>query len=103
MPGLLLTSLTLRATARLISDCDFFVGADGGLMHCAVAANVPGVALFGRVQPNLRLPPDTEMQSLYDGSDVNNLGPQAVAEAIRTRWFTSVSPGPGASRQVPAA
>ena len=79
-------ALTLRATARLISDCDFFVGADGGLMHCAIAANLPGVVLFGRVEPNLRLPPETAMQPLYDADDVNNNSPQAVAEAIRARW-----------------
>ena len=89
--------LSLRATARLVSDCDFFVGADGGLMHCAVAADLPGVALFGRVEPNLRLPPETAMQALYDADDVNNNSPQAVAEAIRARWTASAVTGPGVS------
>jgi ADP-heptose:LPS heptosyltransferase len=80
----------LRAAARLVSDCDFFVGADGGLMHCAVAADLPGVALFGRVEPKLRLPPETAMQALYDADDVNHNPPQAVAEAIRARWTASM-------------
>lgn len=79
-------ALSLRATARLISDCDFFVGADGGLMHCAVAANLTGVVLFGRVLPSLRLPPEMDMQAFFDASDVNNISPQAVAEAIRKKW-----------------
>ena len=86
-------ALSLRATARLVSDCDFFVGADGGLMHCAIAAGLPGVVLFGRVEPNLRLPPETAMQAFYDAEDVNNNSPQAAAEAIRARWMAPPSPG----------
>jgi ADP-heptose:LPS heptosyltransferase len=89
--------LSVRATARLVSDCDFFVGVDGGLMHCAVAADLPGVALFGRVEPNLRLPPETTMRALYDADDVNNNSPQAVAEAIRAHWIASAITGPGVS------
>ena len=89
--------LTLRATARLISDCDFFVGTDGGLMHCALAANLSGVALFGRVLPSLRLPPETDMQALHDSDDVNNVSPPAVAEAIRSRWAFMLFAGPGGS------
>jgi hypothetical protein len=83
-------ALSLRATARLFSDCDFFLGADGGLMHCALAADLPGVVLFGRVAPNLRLPPETAMQAFYDAGDVNNIAPEAVAEAIRERWAAGV-------------
>ena len=80
-------ALSLRATARLISDCDFFIGPDGGLMHCAVALSVPGVALFARSQPNLLLPPNTDMQTFYDASQVNNIAPQAVAAAVSFRMM----------------
>ena len=55
-------------------------------MHCALAVDLPGVVLFGRVMPSLRLPPETKMQAFYDASKVNNISPQAVAEAIRTGW-----------------
>jgi hypothetical protein len=89
--------LSLRATARLISDCDFFIGTDGGLMHCAVAANLPGVALFGRVLPSLRLPPETGMQALHDSDDVNNISPLVVAEAMRNRWASMLLAGRGVS------
>ena len=89
--------LSLRAAARLVSDCDFFVGTDGGLMHCAVAADLPGVALFGRVEPNLRLPPETAMLALYDADDVNHNPPQAVAEAIRARWIAAMITDPRVS------
>jgi heptosyltransferase-2 len=87
-------AVSLRATARLISDCDFFVGPDGGLMHCAVALGVPGVALFARLHPDLLLPPETDMQALYDGNEVNNFHPQTVAEAIREHWQRKVSRQP---------
>jgi ADP-heptose:LPS heptosyltransferase len=83
----------LRATGRLIFDCDFFVGTDGGLMHCALAANLPGVALFGRVLPSLRLPPETDMQALHDPDDVNKVSPLAVGEAIRNRWASMLFAG----------
>jgi heptosyltransferase-2 len=79
-------ALSLRASARLIADCDFFVGTDGGLMHCAVAVDLPGVALFGKVPPNLRLPPEPAMRTFYDASDVSNISPEAVAEAIQVDW-----------------
>jgi len=79
-------ALTLRATARLISDSDFFVGPDGGLMHCATALSVPGVALFARLRPDLLLPPATDMEAIYDGSEVNNISPQTVVEAIQRGW-----------------
>lgn len=81
-------ALSLRATVRLISDCDFFLGPDGGLMHCAVSLDVPGVALFARLGPNLLLPPKTDMHPLYDLSNVNNTPPRAVIEAFRKRWDT---------------
>lgn len=55
-------------------------------MHCAVAVNLPGVALFARLPPSLLLPPQTEMQAIYDASEVNNISPQVVAEAIRKGW-----------------
>ena len=80
---------TLRATARLISDSDFFVGPDGGLMHCATALSVPGVALFARLRPDLLLPPATDMEAIYDASEVNNIAPQAVVEAIQQGWQRS--------------
>jgi ADP-heptose:LPS heptosyltransferase len=88
-------ALSLRATARLISDCDFFLGPDGGLMHCAVSVDVPGVALFARLRPNLLLPPKTDMQPIYDPSNVNNIPPQEVAEAVRNRWAALEMASPG--------
>ncbi|MCX6928983.1 MAG: hypothetical protein NT154_38090 [Verrucomicrobia bacterium] len=88
-------ALSLRATARLISDCDFFIGPDGGLMHCAVALDVPGVALFARLPPWLLLPPKTEMKPIYDGTNINSISPQAVAQAARNHWAALMQAGAG--------
>lgn len=75
-------ALTLRQTARAIAACDFFMGTDGGLMHCAVALDVPGVAIFGKFLPQLYLPPQSDMQAIYDPANVNNVPASIVAEAI---------------------
>ena len=76
------STLTLRQTARVIADSDFFMGPDGGLMHCASALGVPGIAIFRWLMPHLLLPPHSDIQSLYDPADVNNVSPDIVAEAI---------------------
>jgi heptosyltransferase-2 len=78
----LVGKLTLRQTAGALAACDAFLGTDGGLMHCAVALDKPGVALFGRFSPQLLLPPRTNMHPIYDALDVNNIPPAAVADAI---------------------
>src|SRR6266705_6115259 len=75
-------ALTLRQTARAIADCDFFLGTDGGLMHCAIAMGVPGIAIFGKNPPELYLPPQSDMQVIYDPTGVNSVQPSIVAEAI---------------------
>lgn len=85
--------LSLRATARAIQECALFVGSDGGLMHCASALDRPGVALFGRIRPELRLPPVSGLRGLYDAADVNGNDPSIVADAILDRWRASASAG----------
>jgi hypothetical protein len=75
-------TLTLRQTARVIAASDFFMGTDGGLMHCTLALDVPGVVIFGKVPPQFYLPPRSDMQTIFDPLDVNNVSPNIVAEAI---------------------
>jgi hypothetical protein len=76
---------SLRASARAIADCDFFLGCDGGLMHCAAALGVPGIGLFGKIKPQLRLPPESTVRSLYHALDVNQIEPEAVANEV-LKW-----------------
>jgi heptosyltransferase-3 len=42
--------------AAAIARCDFYIGNDSGLMHCAAAAGVPTLGLFGPSYPHLYSP-----------------------------------------------
>lgn len=42
--------------AAAIARCDFYIGNDSGLTHCAAAAGVPTLALFGPSWPHLYRP-----------------------------------------------
>ena len=47
----------LGEAAALIAQCDLFIGNDSGLLHMALAADVPTVAIFGATPPAQLLPP----------------------------------------------
>ena len=42
--------------AAALSLCDFYIGNDSGLMHCAAAAGIPTLGLFGPSWPHLYRP-----------------------------------------------
>lgn len=42
--------------AACLSKCDFYIGNDSGLMHCAAAAGVPTLGLFGPSYPAIYRP-----------------------------------------------
>ncbi|MFK7838795.1 MAG: glycosyltransferase family 9 protein [Bdellovibrionales bacterium] len=42
--------------AAMIARCDFYIGNDSGLMHCAAAAGVPTIGLFGPSYPHIYAP-----------------------------------------------
>ena len=42
--------------AATIARCDFYIGNDSGLMHCAAAAGVPTLGLFGASYPHIYAP-----------------------------------------------
>ncbi len=44
------------AAAAALSLCDFYIGNDSGLMHCAAAAGTPVLGLFGPSYPHLYHP-----------------------------------------------
>lgn len=44
------------AAAASLSLCDFYIGNDSGLMHCAAAAGVPTFGVFGPSYPHLYAP-----------------------------------------------
>ncbi len=82
-------ALTLRQTVRALAECDFFVGTDGALMHCANSLDMPGVTVFGKFLPKLYLPPKSKMQAIHDPVNVNNVEPAMVAEAVlKHSWMS---------------
>lgn len=42
--------------AATLARCDFYIGNDSGLMHCAAAAGVPTIGVFGPSYPHLYSP-----------------------------------------------
>lgn len=52
----LIAKVNPALAACCISYCDFFIGNDSGLMHCASALNVPTLGLFGPSYPQIYAP-----------------------------------------------
>ncbi len=90
--------------AAVLSRCDFYIGNDSGLMHCAAAAGVPTFGLFGPSYPHIYRPwgenaayaatPETFDELIdFDGYDVKTVGSlmdslsvDMVKEAIEKSW-----------------
>lgn len=70
--------LNLIKTAKAISQSDFFLGADGGLMHIAAALDCPGIGLFGYFRPELRLSPDSVINSVFAENQVDDCPVEAI-------------------------
>ena len=70
----------LLDTAALISQCQQFLGPDGGLMHVAIALGRPGLALFTGVDPRLRLLPGTAMATLFTPDGLHSLAVDTIAK-----------------------
>lgn len=52
----IIAKTTPGEAAACISKCDFYIGNDSGLMHCAAATGVKTLGLFGPSYPNLYAP-----------------------------------------------
>ncbi len=80
--------LALPEVVRCMHECDAFLGADGGLMHLAVACDLPGLALFAEIDPAMRLLSGTRLRSLSADGAIGSLGPLRVAD----EWLQAVFP-----------
>ena len=76
---------SLRECHRLISRCALTIAADGGLMHLAVAAGRPVVALFqGGILSRWRLPPADAKRAIQSNtSNVSDITPERIGLAAR--------------------
>lgn len=90
--------------AACLSLCDFYLGNDSGLMHCAAAVGVPTVGVFGPSYPHLYAPwgahchfvstPETFDELIdYEGYSaatcgclMETLSVEMVKEAIKKNW-----------------
>ena len=74
---------SLPEVFEILHRAEVAVCADGGLLHVAHAAGTPTVALFAeRIQPEYRLTPANRSLALYSRSEVSDIAPGRVAEAI---------------------
>ena len=62
----LIDALPIEETARVLSECDLYIGPDSGLVHLAMAVGTPAVGLYGPVIPDVAF------------------GPRAILRAIRS-------------------
>jgi heptosyltransferase-2 len=60
--------MTIAQTAMVLKKSSLFIGNDGGLVHLAHALNVPLVAFYGPVSPEVYgpFPPSTEAVAIYN-------------------------------------
>ncbi len=90
--------------AAAIARCDFYIGNDSGLMHCAAAVGVPTFGLFGPSYPHIYRPwgknaayistPETFDELIdfeeYDSKTtpclMNSLSVDMVTRAIKKSW-----------------
>jgi heptosyltransferase-2 len=63
----LVGKIDLRLTAALLKRCSLFIGNDSGIMHLAVAAGTPLVALFGPQSPIKFGPWSKNAKVIYKG------------------------------------
>lgn len=91
--------------AAVIARCDFYIGNDSGLMHCAAACGVPTIGLFGPSYPHIyapwgersvyaRTPQSFDELIAFDGYDAKTVGclmdslsVDVVKSAIKTMHF----------------
>ena len=83
-------AFTLGASMEILRRCSCLACSDGGLMHLAVAAGTPVVALFDKaVEPSMRMTGAVDSLSMQSTDAVSALEATAVSALIAT---TLVSP-----------
>jgi ADP-heptose:LPS heptosyltransferase len=60
---------SFRALKALLRECILYFGNDNGIRHVAIAAGLPTVGLFGRINPVIWTPPDNPMHRTLWGKE----------------------------------
>ncbi|MBY0245799.1 MAG: hypothetical protein K2Q03_10120 [Sphingobacteriaceae bacterium] len=74
----LVNRLSLIETASVISQANYFIGADGGLMHVAEAFGLSGVVIFAKFQAEFRLAPNSLLQHIYTNGLASDIPPEQI-------------------------
>ena len=76
--------LKFKESVKIIGDCDYFIGCDGGLLYAAAAMNKKMLALFAELNPLLRITDSMNIISLYDKDNVNNISLKEIKKSINS-------------------
>jgi heptosyltransferase III len=76
-------SLPLAELARLIQQCDAFVGHDSGISHLAAALGLPGVVLWGNTREEIWRPPQDQVIVLKHPAGLKMISISQVMEKLK--------------------
>ncbi len=79
-------SLPLAQLARLLAQCDGFIGHDSGISHLAAALGLPGLLLWGQTDEAIWRPPSPSMTLLRFPGGLSNLPARTVFENVLQAW-----------------
>ena len=86
---------TFNQTAQIISQANFLLCCDGGLMHAANALDTKIIPLFARLQAEMQLTASCRSFPLFDQDDVNNISVEDVilkyTEAYKSEYNNLLS------------
>jgi len=75
-------SLPLADLARLIQQCDAFIGHDSGISHLAAALGLPGVVLWGNTREEIWRPPQDRVIVLKHPAGLKMISISQVMEKL---------------------
>jgi heptosyltransferase-2 len=76
-------SVPLAELARLLQECDVFVGHDSGISHLAAAVGLPGIVLWGNSVEAVWRPPHEEITVLKNPSGIQMISVEEVTGRLR--------------------
>ena len=75
-------SLPLADLARLVQQCDLFIGHDSGISHLAAALGLPGIALWGNTREEIWRPPQDRVIVLKHPAGLKMISISQVMEKL---------------------
>ena len=76
-------SLPLADLARLVQDCDAFIGHDSGISHLASALGLPGIVLWGNTVEEIWRPPQNRVIVLRHPAGLKMISISQVMEKLK--------------------